>query len=109
MWFWHISSKKKFINFAKAFLSIFKKSLGEHKIHERKLGLFSYCAIRKTASISMHLNPQMEPVRHFSSNKLYVFSEGVANRIREMELKRTVTIFAISRDIPLLKVQIRSK
>ena len=27
MWFWHISSKKKFINFAKAFLSIFKKSL----------------------------------------------------------------------------------
>ena len=27
MWFWHISSKTKFINFAKAFLSIFKKSL----------------------------------------------------------------------------------
>ena len=27
MWFWHISSKKKFKNFAKAFLSIFKKSL----------------------------------------------------------------------------------
>ena len=32
MWFWHISSKKKFINFAKAFLSIFKKSLSKEII-----------------------------------------------------------------------------
>ena len=31
MWFWHISSEKKFLNFAKAFLSIFKKSLDYHK------------------------------------------------------------------------------